>query len=189
MNRFIGFFTRYFIQGLIILVPIFIISYVLLSVFSTVGSFIESIGLKIHWLIDPFLGLIIVTAFILGIGFLGSTLFFKPFFVWLEHLIERAPVIKSIYGTLKDLVEAFVGGKKKFNRPVLVQLFDNAERIGFITSEDLSELGISEEKVAVYFPHSYAISGNVMIVSKSKVKPIDMSSAKVYKFLVSGGVA
>jgi uncharacterized membrane protein len=189
MEKILKFLTRYFVQGIIIIVPISILLYVLLSIFGTIGGWIESLGIQIHWAIDPFIGIFAMLVITLLIGFLGTSILLKPLFIYVEQLIEQAPVIKSIYGAVKDLVEAFVGNKKKFDQPVLVQLFDNAERLGFITSENLKELNIGEDKVAVFFPHSYAISGNVMIVPKDKVKPLNAPSAKVYKFLVSGGVA
>lgn len=63
-----------------------------------------------------------------------------------------------------------------------------AERLGFITKVDLSELGIGKDKVAVYLPFSYAISGQVYIVPSKSVTPINASSADVMKLIISGGV-
>ena len=62
------------------------------------------------------------------------------------------------------------------------------EKLGFITQEDLSKLGI-EGKVAVYLPHSYNFSGNLFIVPSQNVIILkSASSADVMKFIVSGGV-
>lgn len=91
---------------------------------------------------------------------------------------------------MKDLMNAFVGKKNQFKQPVLVKLNDDIEleRIGFVTKESLIELGISEDKIAVYVPFSYAISGQVFIVPKKNVTKIKGNSADVMKFIVSGGV-
>lgn len=91
---------------------------------------------------------------------------------------------------MKDMMNAFVGKKKQFQKPVLVKIHKDTdvERLGFITKENLDELGIKEEKVAVYLPFSYAISGEVLIVPKVNVREIDASAADVMKLIISGGV-
>jgi len=105
--------------------------------------------------------------------------------------LDGAPLIRTIYNAVKDLVGAFVGKKKSFSQPVLVKLSNDTaiEKLGFITSEDLSELGLDSTKIAVYLPHSYAFSGNLFIVDRRNVTPINAKSADVMKFIVSGGVA
>jgi len=62
------------------------------------------------------------------------------------------------------------------------------ERIGFITQTDLTELGISEGKIGVYIPFSYAVTGNLIIVPKKNVTPIKGKASDVMKFIISGGV-
>ena len=91
---------------------------------------------------------------------------------------------------MKDMMSAFVGKKKQFNTPVLVKMGEGVEveRMGFITKDDLSEMGISDDKVAVYFPFSYGINGQVMIIPKKNISRIHASSSDVMKFIVSGGV-
>ena len=64
-----------------------------------------------------------------------------------------------------------------------------AKRIGFITNEDLEKLKINEGRVLVYIPHSYNFSGNLYVVEKKYITPIDASSSEVMKLIVSGGVA
>ena len=84
----------------------------------------------------------------------------------------------------------FLRTKKRFDKPVLVKQNNNYEvqKLGFITQEDLTYLGIGSDKVAVYLPHSYAWSGNQFIVPKENVTPINASSTTVMKFIISGGV-
>ena len=91
---------------------------------------------------------------------------------------------------MKDLMSAFVGKKKQFKTPVLVKMGEGIEleRVGFITKEDLSELGISADKAAVYFPFSFGINGQVLIIPKKNISTIQASSSDVMKFIVSGGV-
>ena len=91
---------------------------------------------------------------------------------------------------MKDLMSTFVGKKKGFNQAVLIKLYENStiERIGFITNENLSSLGIKGGKILVYLPHSYAFSGQLFVVEKSYVTPIDKPSSEIMKLIVSGGV-
>jgi uncharacterized membrane protein len=105
-------------------------------------------------------------------------------------MISNAPLVKIIYTSVKDLLTAFVGQKKRFNQPVLVNISrDGAlQKIGFVTNEDLSDIGITEKKIAVYLPHSYAWSGNLFIVPADYVTKIDASSTDVMKYIISAGV-
>jgi uncharacterized membrane protein len=95
-----------------------------------------------------------------------------------------------IYAAMKDLLNAFVGEKKKFNKPVLVEI--NREnklyQIGFITQDDLSELGLND-MVSVYLPHSYAFSGLHYVLPKDRITPLHVSGTVAMKYIVSGGVS
>lgn len=180
-----GFF--YFFKGVLYVVPVFITGYIIFAIIQKIGSLLELLHIRIHPLIDPFLGLILVITLIISIGYLGSSIF-NPVFKLFEHYLEKAPLVKTIYSSVKDLLTAFVGEKKRFNKPVLVKMGNNIEKIGFITNESLMELGISNTKVAVYFPHSYAFSGNLFVIEKEHITPINGSSSDIMKFIVSGGV-
>jgi uncharacterized membrane protein len=88
------------------------------------------------------------------------------------------------------LLGAFVGDKKKFNKPVLVRINkdNNLHQIGFVTQADLTDLGL-DDMVVVYFPHSYAFSGYHYFVAKENVKPLNIPGPTAMKFIVSGGVS
>lgn len=180
----------YFFQGALVIVPIFITVLVLYKIIINVGSVIEYMNLSVNPIVDPFLGVLVVVAGLVLVGLLSGSFVFRPILSLLDDLIERAPLIKTIYSSVKDLMSAFVGQKKRFNKPVLVRVNDHpvVEKLGFITNEDLSELGIGEGRIAVYLPMSYAFSGQVLVVDRSTVKPLPVSSADLMKFIISGGV-
>lgn len=186
MRRLLGLLFRSFLQGLVITGPIGITAYAIYFIFTSVDNLIP-IGD-----IPPGIGFISVILIISLIGYLGTRFFVGRWLVeGFGHLLEHTPGIKHIYSSVKDLLDSFMGDKKKFNHPVWVMTNQAPEiwRIGFLTQNDLSTLG-QEGKVAVYLPHSYAISGWVIVVSEAFVKPItEMNAAEAMKFAVSGGVA
>jgi len=126
---------------------------------------------------------------VLLVGYISSSFVVKSLFDLFGRALERAPGIKIIYTTVKDFFEAFAGDKKKFNRPVLVNISDgDAWQIGFITQQQASEFGL-QEHMAVYVPFSYSIAGQLFFVPQSKVKPMNnVSSTDAMKFVISGGV-
>ena len=139
---------------------------------------------------DELIYFIVSLLFIAVVGRMGSTVMFKPLFNFFDRALERMPVIKTIYSPVKDMMGAFVGNKKKFTKPVLVttNVQTGIQQIGFMTHSDLHALGIPTSKVAVYMPHSYAISGILMIVPAENVTALDIPAAEAMKFIVSGGV-
>ncbi|MCY1537629.1 hypothetical protein D9M68_731320 [compost metagenome] len=102
--------------------------------------------------------------------------------------MNRLPLLNFIFSSIKDLTEAFVGDERKFNHPVLVEVEGNLKRIGFLTQNDLTKLGLPGE-VIVYFPFSYSFAGQVYVVPKDKIKPLNISAADAMKLVVSGGVS
>jgi uncharacterized membrane protein len=177
-NRFI----KYFLRGLLFVVPIALTSFI---IFETIQWLDNLIPYKI-----PGLGLLTILVVITLVGYLASSLLTGPLFHMLEDVMVRVPLVNIIYTSLKDLIAAFVGDKKKFDKPVLVALTADLTILkpGFITQEDLSRLGLMDQ-VAVYLPHSYNFSGNLFIVPAKYVKPMNASGTDVMKFIVSGGVS
>jgi len=173
---------RYFIEGLVLIAPISITVYALFWVFELIDGLIP---LKI-----PGLGLLSILVFITLVGLIGTTIIAKPILAYYNRVFERIPIIKILYTSIKDLMSAFVGQKKKFTEPVLVKISKDSdtEKLGFITEKDLTVLGIDKGKVAVYFPISYNFSGDLFIVPIENVTPIHASPTEIMKFIVSGGV-
>jgi len=178
---------NYFFRGLLFVLPIFATFYVILVIINWANNTLNT--LLFSWLPFEIPGLGLISAFILIVllGMAVSWAFSRPIFSYFESIIARTPLVKIIYTAFKDFTEAFVGDKKKFNRPVLVQLFEGVDRIGFITEEDLAFLGI-ETKVAVYCPHSYNFSGNLFLVDSGRLTPLHVNPADAMKFVVSAGV-
>jgi uncharacterized membrane protein len=179
----------YFIQGLILFIPFAITIAIIFQLFGFFSSIFSVIGFTEYSAVNTVLGFVMTLVFIFGMGILASTYIFKSFFSYIEDKLEHAPFIRHIYSPLKDFTNAFMGNKKKFDKPVLVLTNPqaNIEEIGFVTHEDLKDLGIAD-KVAVYLPYSYSLSGRLIIVSPSQIKPLNVDGAETMKFIVSGGV-
>lgn len=181
---------NYFLQGLLYTAPIGITAYIIYVVFNFTNSLLDDILENFLKIDIPGLGLIVIFFFLVLIGIIGRSIFAQPFKILFKRLLEKAPLLKLIYSALNDLFSAFVGKEKKFNKPVIVLVnpISNLEKLGFLTAEDLSKID-EKDKVAVYFPHSYNFSGELFIVPKTQVRPIDINPAVVMKFIVSGGVS
>lgn len=173
--------ANYFLQGLVFLVPITITIYALVATFRTLDGLL---GLP-----TPGLGLLILIVLVTLIGFLLSNYLTRRFLSIFEAALERLPFAKLLHASIKDLLNAFVGEKRRFDRPVLVDLDPGGVRaVGFVTRASLEQFALPDY-VAVYFPQAYNFSGHLGIVSKNRITPIQADSAEVLAFIVSGGVA
>ncbi|PGH37813.1 MAG: hypothetical protein CRN43_18965 [Candidatus Nephrothrix sp. EaCA] len=174
--------VRYFFGGTLFLVPLVATGYFFFWAFSKLDGIIP--------LPYPGLGFIIVFAVITAFGFFTTNFAFKATMDWLDVNMNKIPIVKLVYSPVKDLMEAFVGKKRKFDHPVLVLMDATSQlhRIGFITHSDLSELGLSD-MVVVYLPQSYAFAGDLFIVPVKRVKPLSIPGSVAMKFIVSGGIS
>lgn len=182
-------FLTYFLQGLILFIPLIITFFIFFKLFDFFAGLFSFIGFEENAFLNTVLGLAGTIGFIALMGLLASSYVFKNLFSYFEDKLEHAPFIRHIYSPLKDFTNAFVGNKRRFNQPVLVltNVAANIEEIGFITQEDLSDFNI-KDKVAVYLPYSYSLSGRLVIVPKENVRPMSSNGADAMKFVLSGGV-
>jgi len=182
---------RYFAQGLIVLVPVTITVLVLYKVFSWFRGLFAGIDVIVHPYVDPFIYLLAVLLFVFLVGMFASNVIARFFIEESGKLLEKIPIVKTIFTPLKDFTSAFFGSNKRFNHPVLVitNKQTGIREIGFITDEDLSQLGIEKEFVAVYFPMSYTISGRLLIVPRENIQALNVPASEAMKFVVSGGVS
>jgi len=184
----------YVLNGLIISLPVFGTGYIVVKIFVWLDGLLPSIFVSDPSTLEKLghrgIGIIMLISLLFLMGWLGSLFINDRMKGLFESMIERIPGVNNLYSSISDLLNAFVGNKKKFNRPVLVKVSKDMdlEMIGFVTDEDLKELGQIDGKVAVYFPMSYSFSGHLMIVPKANVKVIERNAVEVMKYTVSGGV-
>lgn len=180
-------FLKSFFQGLMIIGPIGLTIFVIWYIISSIDNLFPTVAERFPGVV--FISTIFITALL---GFLGNKFVVgRLVFDRMDHLLEKTPGIKHIYTPTKDVMSSFVGDKKKFNNPVWVKTNENPEiwRIGFLTQKEMSDVD-KQNYVAVYLPHSYAISGWVIVTEEKNIKPVvGMTAAAAMKFAVSGGVA
>lgn len=184
MRRIAAMLLRSFLQGLLLLSPIAITGYVLYSVFTGIDNLLPFIKWR-------GVGFVVIITVVTLVGYFGSRFFIgKWLFDSFAYLLEHTPGVKYIYSAVRDVITSFVGDKKRFNKPVWVCVNNQPElwRIGFMTQRDMTYLGMAN-KVAVYLPHAYAISGWVIVIDSQNVRPVkEMTAGEAMKFAVSGGV-
>ena len=137
----------------------------------------------------PGAGFVATLILITIVGFLGSNLLTRGAISFFDRILGRLPFVNLVYGSTRDLVKAFVGEKRRFDKPVLVQLVpgSNAHVLGFVTQESMTRLGL-ESMVSVYVPQSYNFAGQLFIFPATSVQRLDTSSSAVMAFIISGGV-
>lgn len=183
MSRIFREWVTFFIRGLLVILPLAVTFFILYEVFIKLDELIP-------YRPFPGSGILFLLISITILGILANTLIARPIATTFKKALQRAPLIRTIYDSILDLTKAFVGPKRKFNHAVLVRLSpeSNIRKLGFVTSEDLSSIGLGKDHVAVYLPHSYAFSGVVHIVNREDITPLDAKASDVMKFIVSGGV-
>jgi len=187
--------TAIFFQGLVTILPLGVTLFLLFWL----GMAAETLlGTVIKWILPeslylPGMGVVAGIAVIFLIGLLVN-IWGVPQIIHLgEMLIGRIPLVKTIYGAVRDLLGFFStpGRSHGVSKVVIVTLTDtNIRAVGLLTREDFDDLpeGLGgEEIVAVYVPFSYQIGGFTLLVPRERVQPIDMPLEDAMRFIVTAG--
>ena len=180
---------KYFLQGLVLFIPLGITIIVFVQIFRFFEGLFSFVGLTGSPFLDTIISFFALLLFITIVGLLASSFIFQRLFAFFEEKLEHAPFIRHVYSPIKDFMNAFMGNKRRFTKPVLVLTNPqaNIQEVGFITQDDLSEWGL-KDKYAVYLPYSYSFSGRLVIVSKEQITKLNAVGSDAMKFVISGGV-
>ena len=193
---------RYFLQGVLIMAPIAISIWAIVALFNFLDELLPKILGTTKQIVDANgeirtvkglpkgIGFGVVMILILLIGYVSSFFVVGRFVDFFESILERTPGIKFIYSSVKDFFEAFAGDKRKFDKPILVNvLAEEVWMVGFLTNEDLHQFELGAEYVSAYVPQGYNIAGQVYLVKRSRIKKLeDIGASDAMKFAVTGGV-
>jgi uncharacterized membrane protein len=174
--------VKNFLRGLIIVVPIALTLYLIYEAFVKIDSLLPFRA--------PGIGVVVMFVAIVLIGALASNFVGRKFVSLTDAIFARAPLVRIVYASIKDLLEAFVGDKKRFDKPVVVSLTESGDlrTLGFVTQDDLAFLSLPGS-VAVYLPFSYSMAGTLVIVPATRVQRLETDSASIMAMVVSGGVS
>lgn len=198
---------RYFLQGLLIMAPIAISIWAMVALFNFLDELLPGIlgttkqiavdsngdgvlEIKTVQGLPKGIGFAIVIAFIILIGYVSSFFVVGRFVEFFEKVLERTPGVKFIYTSVKDFFEAFAGDKRKFDKPILVNVMaEEVWLIGFLTNEDLHQFDLGAEYVSAYVPQGYNIAGQVYLIKRERIRRLDeVAASDAMKFAVTGGV-
>lgn len=187
-----------FFQGLLILLPFVLTIYLVYLIFTVLDETLFTVSGDIvvglfpsleSELATTILGIVFTLSVIVLTGLAGRIYLTRFLMTALDNLMERIPVVKMLYNTLKDFFNAFLGEQKSFDKPVVVYLSEDrtVKLFGFITCESMEAFSM-DDHVAVYLPQSYNFAGNLIVVDKKQIEPLDLPASQVMTFIVSGGV-
>lgn len=192
-NRTIRLFFNYLIKGVLVVLPLAGALFLLVWIVASVDTALNLSGL--FWEDDqgkplyvPGLGILTMVLILVIVGMIFTNVVTEPIYNWLNNLINRIPLFNTLYSSIRDFTEAFVGDAKKFNEPVIVEVNETGlKKVGFLTQHDLSNIGLKDE-VIVYFPYAYSVAGQIVIVKANRVTRLNMTATDAMKLVVSGGV-
>jgi uncharacterized membrane protein len=190
--------SRIFIAGIATILPAVATFYLLFWL----GTRAESVlGRLIRLLLPdhlyrPGMGVLVGVALVFAIGAMMQALLVRRLFNWGERLLFRVPLVKSIYGSIRDLIN-FVSHpgseSSEGSQVVMVTLGDTGmEVMGLLTRRDFSDMPpevAGGDSVAVYLPLSYQIGGHTVLVPKSAVRLVHMSTDRAMRFMITGGMS
>lgn len=191
--------VQYLLQGLLILAPIAVTLYSIYWIVSTVDSWIPIFrepvrdiqGHITEYKVKNYgLGFLIIVIAIVLIGYLSSTFIQSRIFNLFDSWLEKTPGIKYIYSSVRDFFGAFAGEKKKFNVPILANIFaEDVWIVGFVTDEEMQKMDMGAEMVAIYVPQAYNWAGQLYVLPRTRLRKIEkFSSGDAMKYAVTGGV-
>lgn len=192
MEKMIRHFKGRFITGLFVVVPLGITIFILKFLFNfadgILGTYLDS--LFSAFLDNPYhipgLGMLTGAIVIYVSGVLATNVMGTRIIRWWDQLLSRIPLVKSIYGSSKQLTQVFKEGKSSYRRAVFVEWPRPGVRaVGFVTAEVVRE---GEKLVVVYVPTMpNPTSGFALFFKEAEVHDCGMSVEDAVKFVVSGG--
>lgn len=189
---------KYFVTGLLIWVPLGITLWVLNLLIGTLDQSLTLLpagwqpeawlGIRV-----PGLGVILTALVILLTGVFAANFFGQKLIDWTEALLARIPVVKSIYGSVKQVSDTLLSGNGHAFRKVLLVRYPHPQAwsLAFQTNVPAEVLAkLPDEHVAVFIPTTPSpVNGFYFYVKKSEAIELDMSVDRALKYIVSMGVA
>ncbi|MDF2180083.1 DUF502 domain-containing protein [Aliiglaciecola sp. CAU 1673] len=134
------------------------------------------------------MGLVFGLVLIFLLGLLVQAYLIKHLFCFMESLLERIPLVKTLYGSSKDILRLLGGeGQGELQKVVLVTLHEDIRMIGFVTNEQVN-MGMGEDIIAVYLPLSYQVGGHLLYLPRDRCEPLDMPVQQAMQQVLTGHI-
>lgn len=174
---------HYFLRGLLVLAPVMITFTVIVWLFRKLDGWMNP------YTEIPGLGLLAMILLILLVGWFSSFFIIQRTFRVVDRVLDHLPGVSFIYSSVRDFLEAFVGRKRRFTQAVLVNvLADDVWIVGFLTDEAAGNFNLGDEFVSVYVPQAYNVAGQLYVLPRNRVRPIENHAPpEVMKYAVTGG--
>lgn len=169
-------FANTFFKGLLFALPVAATFGLLYWLFVSAESLLKlplQFILPAGWYM-PGMGVVAAVGLIFILGVLVQAYLVKHVFIYFENLLDRIPIVNSIYGSARDLLEFIAGDKgEDLQKVVAYQFNENVRVIGFVTNEGVT-IGADTDLLAVYFPMSYQVGGYLVYLPRDKCEVLDI---------------
>jgi len=184
---------KFFLTGIVVLLPLVVTLYALSFAYRVMDSFLGGLVGAVLGRSVPGLGALLTIGIVLLVGAVATNVIGKKLIAWLEFLLNRIPLIKSIYGATKQIIDAFSLQKSNaFRRVALVEYpRKGLYAVGFVTGSGIGEVQekTAEEVISIFIPTTpNPTSGMLVLVPQKEVIFLEMCVEDGLKLIVSGGV-
>ncbi len=184
-----------FFTGLVTLVPVaatlYFLYWLAITTESLLGRLVRMVLPEQYYL--PGTGVAVSLLLVFAVGVLMKSWLVRTVFGWWENLLYRIPLIKSVYGSIRDLLSFISQSPDTGMQQVVTVSMDSGLRvIGFVTRDSLADLSEQVEKrddIVVYIPLGYMIGGHTVLVARSRIQPLNLSKEDAMRFVLTGGLA
>lgn len=186
---------RPFIKGSMVLLPLLVTVWLIWSVLTSLNDLGVSALQLIHpdLVLFPGMGVLVMLFTLLAVGLAFQLNPISWIYEYVEDTFLRLPLVKTLYGAVKDFAAMFDGDKPKAQQVVLVDMPGIGKLVGFVTSDHVPEQvsGVSgdEEVLAVYLPMSYMVGGYTLFLPKARLTYVDWSVEDAMRFAVTAGIS
>lgn len=183
---------RYFFAGLLVVAPVGVTAAILVWLFRLFDAILGGLLERLVGRPVPGLGLALLLGAIIGIGWLATYAVGRQFIAWWHRVLARFPVAGRIYGASSQILQTVMAGNRRiFLRTVLVEFpTPGSYAIGWVTAEDnpVAAALVGEPCVNVFVATTpNPTSGYLLVVLKSRTKPVDLSIEDGMKLVISAG--
>lgn len=190
MKRFKDWFKKYFLTGMLVIIPVWATFYVLSALLGWIDDMLGDLPRQFIGFRFPGLGIITLVTLVLLVGVMSANYIGKSLVRFSDKMLQKVPIVRGIYSTIKQIMETFSAEQNFHGVAVVEYPRKGCYSVGFITGEVMGErMGISGRLITVFVPTTpNPTAGFLLLLPESDVKRLDMTVDQGMKFIVSLGL-